>query len=78
MLVRWITSPKHPQSIEGLKIARNNVIIVKKTISAEVATATNSLQTPLIIAVPRKASSKASSTPTALAVGSMNVSPRNL
>ena len=79
-LVRWITSPKQPQSVRltGLNMAKNNVSTVKKTIIAVAMIATCFLHTPLIIAAPRMASASARTTAVAFAVGSRNVTWKNL
>ena len=77
-LVRWITSPKHPQSMAGLKIARKRVSTVKNPSRTVVMTATAFLQTPLISAAPRSASSRAKATATTFAAGIRKPRWRNL
>ena len=67
MCVRWTASPKHPQSITGLKMTRAAVSKVKKARNAEVTYATALRHTPVASAAPVRASASAASTPTVFA-----------
>ena len=62
-----MASPKHPQSITGLKISRTSVSNVKKVVSATTAIPTTFLHTPLISAAPSTASVRAKATPKKMA-----------
>ena len=71
MWVRWIASPKHPQSISGLKITSSNVSRVKNPWRIKAAKATVFLHTPVMSAVPMIVSASANATPKNFDAGSM-------
>ena len=53
-LVRWIASPKHPQSLTGRNVAEHNVITVKKSVKTRLITENNLILNPFRIAIPIK------------------------
>ena len=58
-----MASPKHPQSISGLKMTRRRVRSVKKLCSAMAHWATARRHTPVMSAVPMTVSARAKKTP---------------
>ncbi len=63
MWVRWMASPKQPQSISGLNITSASVSRVKKHMKAVAAIAVAFLHTPVTRAAPIAVSAKASAVP---------------
>ena len=61
--VRWIASPKHPQSICGLKITRSRVRKVKNPCMTRAIMAVVLRHTPVIRATPTRVSANANATP---------------
>ena len=57
--VRWMASPKQPQSMTGFAIQRMRVTMVKKTTMTEATTAVNFRYTPVMSAAPVMLSSRA-------------------
>ena len=76
--VRWTASPKHPQSITGLKITRASVTSVKSPTRQKVTTETILCAIPEISAQPVSVSTRARPTPAALAAGIAKSRCKNL
>ena len=76
--VRWMASPKQPQSISGFLMSKNRVTTVKNAIIAMVMRATILLQTPARSAAPTRASSSDRATARNLSIPIRKVRLKNL